>query len=160
MQNWQKERNYKQIRDEHGNVTASIITVDGIDVSVTKEVFLAYSQADRRERYIAEEVEAGRLLSLDLFLEMGISLEKLGIDPEVSAETRFIDKQNVQERMRMKQELLLALLTLNDADRDLITALFYDDLSTREYARSIGVTQGAVIKRRNRILRDLKKFLE
>jgi hypothetical protein len=27
MQNWQKERNYKQIRDEHGNVTASIITV-------------------------------------------------------------------------------------------------------------------------------------
>ena len=42
----------------------------------------------------------------------------------------------------------------------LITALFYDRLSTREYARRIGVTQRAVIKRRDRILRDMKKYFE
>ena len=33
-------------------------------------------------------------------------------------------------------------------------------LSTREYARRIGVTQRAVIKRRDRILRDMKKYFE
>ena len=51
MKNWQKNRNYKRIKDENGNVIANIITIDGIDVEVTKEVFLAYSQMDRRELY-------------------------------------------------------------------------------------------------------------
>ena len=44
MKNWQKNRNYKRIKDENGNVIANIITIDGIDVEVTEEVFLAYSQ--------------------------------------------------------------------------------------------------------------------
>ena len=56
--------------------------------------------------------------------------------------------------------LLAALIALEDRDRQLITALFYDRLSTREYARRIGVTQRAVIKRRDRILRDMKKHFE
>jgi len=58
-----------------------VITVDGVDVEVSEEVFLAYSQADRRERYIAEEVEPGLVLSLDKLLEDGVPLEKLGVEP-------------------------------------------------------------------------------
>lgn len=50
MENWQKSRNYRRVKDESGNVIANIITVDGVDVEVTEEVFLAYSQADRRKR--------------------------------------------------------------------------------------------------------------
>ena len=65
MKNWQKVRNYKRVKDENGNIIANIITVDGIDVEVTEEVFLAYSQAERRERYIIEELEPGKILSLD-----------------------------------------------------------------------------------------------
>ena len=59
-----------------------------------------------------------------------------------------------------KQILLLALLSLKDTDRELINALFFDGASTREYAQRMGVSQRAVIKRRDRILRDLKKFFE
>ena len=59
-----------------------------------------------------------------------------------------------------KQILLLALLSLKDTDRELINALFFDGASTRECAQRMGVSQRAVIKRRDRILRDLKKFFE
>ena len=52
------------------------------------------------------------------------------------------------------------MLSLNDADRELINALFFDGASTRDYAAQIGITQRAVIKRRDRILRDLKKYFE
>ena len=62
MKKWQETRNYKRIKDQNG-IIINIITVDGVDVEVNDEVFLAYSQADRRERYIIEEVEAGKLLS-------------------------------------------------------------------------------------------------
>ena len=63
-------------------------------------------------------------------------------------------------RQELSGMLLAALLSLEDRDRQLITALFYDHLSTREYARRLGVTQRAVIKRRDRILRDMKKYFE
>ena len=65
-----------------------------------------------------------------------------------------------REREELTSLLLAALIALEDRDRQLITALFYDHLSTREYARRIGVTQRAVIKRRDRILRDIKKYFE
>ena len=113
MKKWQEERNYRRVRSEGGEVIANIITVDGMDVEVPEDVYLAYAQADRRERYIMEE---------------------------------------------QKQILLLALLSLKDTDRELINALFFDGASTREYAQRMGVSQRAVIKRRDRILRDLKKF--
>ena len=35
MEKWQKERNYKRIRDKNGNIVANIITVFGRDVAVS-----------------------------------------------------------------------------------------------------------------------------
>ena len=81
MKKWQESRDYRRVRDENGQVVANIITIDGIDVEVSEEVFLAYSQMDRRERYIKEEVEKGKVLSLDKLLEDGIPLEQLGGEP-------------------------------------------------------------------------------
>lgn len=65
MKKWQEERNYRRVRNEGGEVIANIITVDGMDVEVPEDVYLAYAQADRRERYITEEQSSGKLLSLE-----------------------------------------------------------------------------------------------
>ena len=59
---------------------SNIITVDGIDVEVSDEVYLAYTQLDRRERYLMEEVETDKKLSLDRLLKSGVPLEKLGME--------------------------------------------------------------------------------
>ena len=48
MKKWQEERNYRRVRNEGGEVIANIITVDGMDVEVPEDVYLAYAQADRR----------------------------------------------------------------------------------------------------------------
>ena len=56
--------------------------------------------------------------------------------------------------------LVTNVLGMTDDDRELINALFFDGASTREYPQRMGVSQRAVIKRRDRILRDLKKFFE
>lgn len=160
MKKWQENRNYRRLKNDMGAVTTHIITIDGQDIEVTEEVFLAYSQAERRERYIAEEVEPGKVLSLDKLLEDHVPLESLGVEPEQSAEAELEEQEALAERDQMKQTLLLALISLNNEDRDLITALFFDGVSTREYARKKEVSQRAVIKRRDRILRDMKKFFE
>jgi RNA polymerase sigma factor (sigma-70 family) len=158
MKNWKESRNYRRIKDGHGKVIANIITVDGIDVEVSEEVFLAYSQADRRERYMTEDTPEGRVLSLDQMDEDEVQQDYVGGETVPSVEEQLLERQTAQERESMKQDLLLALLSLSDTDRELITALFFDGVSAREYARMTGVSDMAVRKRRDRVLRNLKKF--
>ena len=54
MKKWQEERNYRRVRSEGGEVIANIITVDGMDVEVPEDVYLAYAQADREIREFVE----------------------------------------------------------------------------------------------------------
>ena len=160
MKKWQESRNYRQIRDQAGEIIANIITVDGTDVEVPEDVYQAYAQADRRERYLLEEQSAGKSLSLEQMEEDDLLSGYVGAETAPSAEEIALERERAQELAERKQVLLLAMLALSDADRELITALFFDGVSTREYGRRIGVTQRAVIKRRDRILRDLKKYFE
>ena len=55
MKKWQKQRNYRQIKDKDGNVIKNIIKINGQSVEVSEEVFLAYSQSDRKVRYKKEK---------------------------------------------------------------------------------------------------------
>ena len=160
MKKWQESRNYRQIRNQNGEIIANIITVDGTDVEVPEDIYQAYAQADRRERYLLEEQSAGKSLSLEQMEEDDLLPGYVGAEMVPSAEEMALERERAQELTERKQVLLLAMLALSDADRELITALFFDGVSTREYGRRIGVTQRAVIKRRDRILRDLKKYFE
>ena len=156
-QKWQESRNYRRFKNEKGEVGRRVITVDEQDIEVSEEVFLAYSQAERRERYIAEEVEQGLVLSLDKLIEDGVPLQKLGVEPVESAEDSVVELERKAERFQQLCKLPEALAALADSDRELIESLYFKGMSTREYARFLGISQRAVIKRRDRILKLMKK---
>ena len=158
MKKWQESRNYRRIKNEKGEVIANIITVEGQDVEVSEDIFNAYSKADRRERYLLEEQPAGKVISLERMEDDDLLPTFVGAETAPSAEEEVLLQEQRRELAEQKQVLLLALLSLKDRDRELINALFFDGVSTRAYARQIGVTQRAVIKRRDRILRDLKTY--
>ena len=158
MKKWQENRNYRRIKNENGEVIANIITVEGRDVEVSEDIFNAYAQADRRERYLLEEQSVGKVLSLERMEADDLLPTFVGAETAPSAEEALLVREQHRELAEQKQVLLLALLSLSDRDRELINALFFDSVSTRAYAKQIGVTQRAVIKRRDRILRDLKKY--
>ena len=72
-------------------------------------------------------------------------------------------EQNVQKaehEAKMLDELPKVIESLPESDKKLIKALYYDGYSTREYAQKLGITQAAMLKRRNRILKYLKKYFE
>lgn len=129
-------------------------------MAVTEDVFAAYAQMDRRERYLSEDLPTGKVLSMEQLAEDGVLPDYVGAETAPSAEDCVLARESEREREELTSLLLAALIALEDRDRQLITALFYDRLSTREYARRIGVTQRAVIKRRDRILRDMKNILK
>ena len=113
-----------------------------------------------KAKEILTEQSSGKLLSLEQMEEDALLPDYVGAETAPSAETEALEREELRNLAEQKQILLLALLSLKDTDRELINALFFDGASTREYAQRMGVSQRAVIKRRDRILRDLKKFFE
>ena len=148
MQNWQKDRNYRKFENEDGSFR-HIITIDGADIEVNAEVFAAYSQGDRRERYLAER-DAGRLLSLDKFAEMGITLDRLVDEHMESAEASVLHAM-------LKKQVMTAFAELNPEEQHLINALIFEGVTERDYALEIGLSQKGVNKRKHRILEKVKK---
>ena len=156
MQKWQESRNYKRIKDENGEVLAYIITVDGRDIEVTEEVYRAYSQADRRERYVREEVEPGKILSLEKLLEDEVPLEKFGVEMSPSAEETMLGQEGIRQTEQQLKRLADVLAVLNTAERQLLQALYFDGLSAREYARQLGVYHRTILYRRDKLLEKLR----
>ena len=159
MKKWQEERNYRRVRNEAGEVIANIITVDGMDVEVPEDVYLAYSQADRRERYVREEMESGKLLSLDKLLEDEVPLEPLGVDLVPSAEDTTLEQEETSETAMQMKRLTEALSELNAAERQLLQALYFEGIPAREYARQLGVYHRTVLYRRDQLLEKLRRMI-
>lgn len=159
MKKWQEERNYRRVRNEAGEVIANIITVDGMDVEVPEDVYLAYAQADRRERYVREEMEAGKLLSLDKLLEDEVPLESLGVELGPSAEDATLEREEGSETAKQLKKLTEALSGLNTAERQLLQTLYFEGIPAREYARQLGVYHRTVLYRRDKLLEKLRRMI-
>ena len=157
MKKWQESRNYRQVKNDAGEIISYIITVDGIDVP--EDVYRAYSQADRRERYVREEMEAGKLLSLDKLLEDDVPLEPLGVDLVPSAEATTLEQEESSETAMQLKKLTEALSGLDTAERQLLQALYFEGIPAREYARQLGVYHRTVLYRRDKLLEKLRRMI-
>ena len=160
MKNWQKTRNYRRMKDENGNVIANVFTVFGEKIEVSDELFTVYAHMDAHERYIMEEAPRGKVFSLDKMAEDGMSVEAVSHQSTPNAEEILIARENEQDTLCKLELLKQAVHQLDEADRDLIKAVYFENISMREYARRIGVSHSTIAKRRNRILRTLKKYFE
>ena len=150
MKYWQKDRNYRKYQNEDGTFLY-VITVDGIDVEVPIEVYQAYAQADRKERY-GYEREDGVLLSLDRLTEDGMHLSYLTGQHVESAEDTAI-------RDLMIKQMMDAMLLLSEEDRELIDQLFFENISAREVARICGLCHRTIIYRRDKVLEKLRRLM-
>jgi len=148
MKQWQKDRNYRKYTNDDGTFTY-VITVDGQDVPVNEDVYKAYSQADRRERYCAER-DRGRLLSLDQMLDEGSETLMKHLAEQSIESAEEIAIKRIQEK-----EALLALTCLAPDERRLVQSVVMKCVTEQEYADTIGISQVAVHKRKEKILKKL-----
>ena len=150
MKNWQKDRNYRKYETAGGSFKF-IITVDGEDLEVSEEVYKAYSQADRRERYCAER-DAGRLLSFD-----GMD----GDDELLSYLTDYHTESAEDTAIRkiLTRQVISAFALLSPEERHLIQAVVVDGMTEQDYATLIGLSQKGVNKRKHKILEKLRKMV-
>ena len=130
------------------------INVPGALVEVSEGVYFAYYQEKRRGRTLREKDERNGAVSYD------------GLDtPELTGQEMIPDRDAVSVEDAaianiLRDKLHRCLSLLDEPDRQLIQALYFEGLSERKYAKRVEIPQQTISDRKRRILARLKKLLE
>lgn len=152
-----KEITYGELKERRKYKTyknKKFIKVEDMLFEVSKEEFDDYHSEDERIRYrynnernlISTSIES--IVSNSAFKENNF-IADLVTDIE----------SEIEKRIEL-QKLNNALLQLSDEEYEIIKKLFYEKLSIRKYAESIGIPKSTLLDNRDKVLKKLKKIIE
>lgn len=126
-----------------------------LKVDVSEEVYKGYWQETNRENYLKRLDKENRLGYFSEFVsdEVARSMEERLIDKAVDLEKLVEVKMQIEALNR-------ALDNLSPDEREIIQALFYEEIPQRDLAKKLNISQGAVFRRKEKILKKLKVLLE
>ena len=126
-----------------------------LKVDVSEEVYKGYWQETNRENYLKRLDKENRLGYFSEFVsdEVGRSMEERLID-------KAVDLEKLVEVKIQIEALNRALDNLSPEEREIIQALFYEEIPQRDLAKKLNISQGAVFRRKEKILKKLKVLLE
>lgn len=142
------------------------IWIRGQYVEVTDEVYAAYMQSDRKMRYFENDLKTERfVLGKEGQVVQIISSREDSLDRlmDENAQQFSGGEESVENIVLHKLEvdkLHTALSMLASEEQALIQALFFEEHTESELAVKLGISQPAVYKRKMKILKKLKSFLE
>lgn len=140
--------------------------IDGQFIEVTEEVYRVYMQGDRKMRYFETDLKIERtILDENGRIQQIIPSREDSLDRLVEDNARQFEdtRESVEDAVLRKlaeDDLRRALTKLTDEEYALVYALFYEGRTERDYAKELGVSQVAVHKRKQRILKKLKEILK
>lgn len=139
---------------------------EGIHVEVSDEVYELSQKADRKDRYFSNDLKTERI-------RVDEEKEKITFIPSrEDSFDRLIEENQAQFAEDMEsvedvalqnvtyEELHKAISEITEEEQKLIYALYFDNLTEREFADMTGVYRNAIHKRKVRILTKLKNILE
>lgn len=79
---------------------------------------------------------------------------------EDNLEDKNVDVEKVVATQMMIEALRNAMSKLNEEEREIIERLYFNDETLRSVLKTQNISHPALIKRRDKILEKLKKFIE
>ena len=134
-------------------------------IEVSEEIYQVYMQGDRKMRYFETDLKTERtILAEDGTVQRVIPSREDSLDRLMDDNARqFSDAgESVEDAVLRKiaeDELHRALEKLTDEEYALVYALFFEGKTERDYAKELGVSQVAVHKKKQRILKKLKEII-
>ena len=126
--------------------------VNGQKVKVSEEIYKVYWREREHEKYLEQVDRKNHLLFFSSLDHDGHYIDNI-VDESV-------DVAKIVETQMMIESLRYAISKLNDEERDIIERLYFNDETLRSVAKLKSITHPALMKRRNKILEKLKKFIE
>lgn len=124
------------------------------EIEVSKEIATAYKRTgwnidDNDESFFDHEIQFSQLIG--------------GAEGAFENFKEFIcDSNELQENLEEKvliEQLHIALTNLDKKEKEIIDLLFFKKLTEREVAEIKGISQPMIHRKKQRILKKLKKFL-
>ena len=128
------------------------LPLHGMLMEVTEEEYRSYYKDKRRQKYIDERSRENGDVSYDALDSSDMLGESVLVDIETNVEEQVTNKI-------ILEQVHNAFLLLSEEEKEVITAIFKNNLTERELAKKKGVYHNAIHKQKNRILEKLKKFL-
>lgn len=153
-----KEITYGELcdRTQTGNPAYSdklFLPLHGMLMEVTKDDYADFYKAENRQKYLSRQSAANGDISYDMLTTDDFNGEDILID-------NGMDVAELVENKIMLEKLKECLSSLKAEEHDLINALFFRNLSEREWSAETGIPQKTINDRKRRILAKLKKLLE
>ena len=126
-----------------------VIKIQGDLIEVSKDVYYAYFRMERQERTQEEKLQRNSVFSYDAL--------DAGAEYIVDMTTPSMEEIVMAEELHEK--LNRAIAALPRAERELIKAIYFDELTEEKYAKSNGMSQTGVNYRHGKILSKLKLFM-
>lgn len=126
--------------------------VRGEKVKVSEQIYKVYWREREHEKYLEQVDRKNHLLFFSSLDHDGHFVDNI-VDESVDVE-KIVETQMMIEAVRN------AISRLNAEERDIIERLYFNDETVRSVAKLKSITHPALIKRRNKILEKLKRFIE
>lgn len=140
--------------------------IDGHYIEVTNEVYIAYTKGQRKMKYFDKDLKVEHVFKDKNGNITGVipsredSLERLMNDNSI----QFYDvSKSVECSAQINDDienLHIAMQELTSEELNIIKMLFYDEMTERDTAKILGISQAAVNKKKHRILKKLKKIIK
>lgn len=126
-----------------------VIKIQGDLVEVSKDVYYAYFRMERQERTQEEKLQRNSVFSYDA----------LDAGAEYIVDMTTPSMEEIVMAKELHEKLNRAIAALPRAERELIKAIYFDELTEEKYAKSNGMSQTGVNYRHGKILSKLKLFM-
>ena len=147
---YSKLKTLEQADKEYAN--KYFLPLHGMLMEVTEDEYRSYYKDKRRQKYIDERSRENGDVSYDALDSSDMLGESVLVDIETNVEEQVTNKI-------ILEQLHNAFLLLSEEEKEVITAIFKNNLTERELAKKKGVYHNAIHKQKNRILEKLKNFL-
>lgn len=131
-----------------------MIKIQGDLIEVSEDVYYAYFRMDRQERWQEEKKQDHDVVSYDA-LDNG---ETVGAEA-----IQDINSPGMEELVianELKERLHNIVAALPKPERELIQAIYFEDIPVSDYAKQVGMSHRGINKQRKRILSKLKMLLD
>ena len=128
------------------------IPVHGMLMEVSEDVYREFYKTKRRQKYLEERSAKNGEFSYDM-----LTTESFHGEDILCCETA--DAGEIAVRRIMLDRLRQALLLLTEDEQRLVLEIFGEEQSERALAKKYGISQAAIHKRKDRILKKLRKWI-
>lgn len=140
------------------------IGLNGQAYEVSRELYEVYYKGQRKEKYFTHDLKQERTkVDKETGERIVIPSREDSYERLLEAEKQFAEEtEDIEDaaiRAVMLERLKEALHILTFEEKEIIYALFYQEISEVELAKKLGIARTTLQSRKYKILEKLKKFL-